>query len=172
MDPGDLNNYKDKFDAVWRRVMSESAKSNPQYSATRPNAPDAELAQAARLRKFMDDEANDAQLYGLLASMFSGRARGTLCSIAANERYHLKKLRTQYFIRTGKTYRPPRACPFIRSAPETLRLKVMDEAEGARAYQNAANETGYDDLAETYRRLASDEMRHAQMLSDIIESLF
>jgi rubrerythrin len=48
----------------------------------------------------------------------------------------------------------------------------MDEAESAKAYLDAADETAYAELAETYRALASDETRHSRMLSDIIETLF
>ena len=168
MDPGDLNANKDKFDAVWRRVMSESAYSQANAGI---NADNPDAAEAARLRTFMDDEATDAQMYSVLAGILCGRAHKTLAAISADERRHLKKLRATHFIRTGKTYMPPAACPFIHSVRETLRLKILGEMEGADAYLKAADETGDDALSETYRMFASDEMRHAHLLGEIIESI-
>jgi rubrerythrin len=171
MDPYEFNTYKDRFDAVWRRVMSGGTE-DAQRPGAKPKAHDPSAAEAGRLRSFMDDEATDAQIYGLLARKFRGRTRQTLLCLSSEERCHLKKLRAKYFILTGRTYAPPAACPFARNVPETLRLKVMDEAESAKAYLDAADETGYAELAETYRALASDETRHSRMLSDIIETLF
>ncbi len=171
MDPDELNGCKDKFDAVWRRVMSDSAK-DAQHSVGRPKTHDPGAAETGRLRSFMDGEAADAQIYGLLARKFRGCARQTLSGISSDERCHLKKLKAKYFILTGKTYAPPASCPFTRNVPETLRLKLLGEAEGAQAYLGAADETVYADLAETYRALAADETHHSRLLGDIIETLF
>ncbi len=172
MDPGDLNHYKDKFDAVWRRVMSENAEASTPARYSKPNAHGGDFAEASRLRDFMDDEACDAQQYALLARKFRSPAGQTLMSISSDERHHLKKLKVKYFILTGKTYTPPGSCPFISSVRETLRQKFMGEAEGAKAYLDAAADTAYDDLSETYRTLAADEQHHSQLLGGIIETLF
>ena len=172
MDLGDVNHYKDKFDAVWRRVMSENAEASPQADYPKSNARGGESTEAARLKAFMDDEACDAQQYALLARHFRGHAGQRLMGISSDERHHLKKLKAKYFILTGQTYTPPGSCPFVRSVRETLRQKVRGEAEGARAYLDAATDTAYDDLSETYRALAADEERHSQLLGGIIESLF
>ncbi len=172
MDPGELNTYSDKFAAVWRRVMSDNSEQNSHPANSEQKTFTAGTAETARLREFMDDEVCDEQLYGLIARKLSGQSRQTLLSIASDERHHLKKLKAKYFILTGKTYTPPASCPYTRFVPGTLRLKVMDESEGAKAYLTAASETVYTELAETYRALAADETRHSEMLSDIIEDMF
>ncbi len=165
MDPGDLNTYRDKFDAVWQRVMSENAAPGAPSTGAETYKSGAGPDESAQLRAFMDDEHCDAQLYELLASGTGGRTRQIFGRIAADERRHLRKLKAKYFILTGRTYTPPVSCPFVCSGPETLRQKVRGEAEGAAAYLDAANETGYADLAETYRALSADETRHSELLS-------
>ena len=172
MNPGEQNTYTDKFDAVWRRVMSENAGQNAQLENTPMKTDGNDVIETDRLRKFMDDEVCDARLYELVASKVSVRTRQTLLKIAADERRHLKKLRAKYFILTGKTYTPPDSCPYTRYVPETLRQKVKGEAEGAKAYRAAADETGHPGLAETYRQLAADETYHALLLGNIIEDMF
>ena len=171
MNPGDINTYTDNFDAVWRRVMADNAGQDTQAvyrdTTAHSHGPD----ETKRLQKFMDDEVCDARLYTLIGGKLSGHARQTLLSIASDERHHLKKLKAKYFILTGKTYTPPGSCPYTRYVPETLRLKVLSESEGAEAYLSAANDTGYSELAETYRQLAADEAHHSQMLGSIIEDM-
>ena len=111
MEPDELYTYQDKFDAVWRRVLAENDLSSaPPEPVVKPEH-HAEAAEAARLRRFMDDEACDAQLYGLLASKSTGCIRRTLDAISADECRHLKKLRARYFIVTGDTYSPARRVP-------------------------------------------------------------
>lgn len=160
-----------KFDAVWRRVMPETpnaAVHNDYAKQTPPPAADGFLAQ---LRDFMDDEANDAQLYRTLASMCSGTTRQTLLKISSDESCHLKKLKAKYFILTGEVYTPPKACPLIYSVCDTLRRKHAGELAGAAAYKAAAGKTSVNELSDTYLELSSDETRHSKIIGCIIENM-
>lgn len=156
-----------KFDAVWRRVMPEAADNNREQNAPKQTEPD----EACRLREFMDNEAQDARTYLMLAAMCSGSTLKRLNRIATDEQCHLKKLRAGYFILTGNMYKPPEACPLICSVPETLRRKYRDEKEGSDAYRDAAETTSISELANTYRALAEDEARHLKILGCIIENI-
>ncbi len=152
MDNNDLQFDKAKFNAVWQRIM--------------PGTED-----IGQLRRFMDDEASDAQIYCMLASMCSGSSRQTLLRISSDERYHLKKLRAQHFILTGETYKPPSTCPLIYSVPDTLRRKYTGEKEGSAAYRAGAEKTLNKDLADTYLAFSEDEAHHSRMIGCIIENL-
>jgi rubrerythrin len=168
MDNNDYSFDRAKFDAVWQRVMPGTVDDN-----IKPNTmtQKAETHDTEQLCDFMDDEANDAQIYCLLASKCSGCTRQMLSRISADERSHLKKLRAKYFILTGETYTPPNACPLIYSVPDTLRKKYSGEKEGSAAYRAAAEKNSHKELADTYLALSEDEARHSRMIGCIIENM-
>lgn len=155
-----------KFDAVWQRVMPGAAENDMYQNTLKKDADD-----AVQLREFMDDEANDAQTYCMLASMCAGSARQMLHRISSDERCHLKKLRAKYFILTGETYTPPNAYPLIYSVPDSLRRKYTGEKEGSAAYRAAAVKTSKEELSDTYIALSEDEARHSKMIGCIIENM-
>lgn len=157
-----------KFDAVWRRVMPEALENNNKQKARTKSA---ETDNAGQLRDFMDDEANDAKAYCLLAAMCSGSTRQQLLRISSDERCHLKKLRARYFILTGDIYAPPNACPLIYSVRDALRRRYTGEQDGAAAYRAAAETTSGKDLADTYLALAEDEARHSKIIGCLIENM-
>ena len=167
MDDKDLAFDREKFEAVWRRVMPEAAENNKEQNAADPT----EKNDARRLREFMDNEARDARVYRMLAAACSGSMRQRLHRIALDEQSHLRKLKAVYFILTGEIYRPPEACPLIRGLPETLRRKYLDEKEGSAAYKDAAEKTPVKELADTYPALAEDEARHIEIIARIIENI-
>lgn len=156
-----------KFEAVWRRVMPEAAGQIGELNAA--NRP--EKGDACRLREFMDNEAQDARVYRMLAAACSGSARQGLHQIVLDEQCHLRKLKAVYFILTGKIYKPPETCPFIRDLPETLRCKYRDEKEESAAYKDAAEATSVNELADIYPALAEDEARHYKIIARIIENI-
>lgn len=168
MDDNELYFDRTRFDAVWDRVSgSNNAAGTAPMSTAKPKGAD----DRAQLREFMDDEAADAQFYCVLASKTTGCTRRTLSEIAADERRHLKKLRTKYFILTGETYDPAPACPVIYSVSDALRKRYEGEIRGAAAYRAAADMTAREDLADTYLEFAADESRHAMEIERLIECL-
>jgi rubrerythrin len=167
VDIKDLEIDRDRFDAVWRRVMPEPAEYGVRQKAVKQTTSD----DACRLREFMDNEAQDARIYCMLASMCSGSPRQALLRISSDERCHLKKLRARYFILTGEMYKPAEACPLIYSVPDALRKKHQGEKEGAAAFRSAAEMTSDRELADTYLAHADDEARHSKMIGCIIENI-
>jgi len=147
--------------------MPETAEYSREQKAVRQM----EIDEACRLRGFMDNEAQDALTYGMLAALCCGSTRQKLFRIAMDEQCHLKKLRATYFILTGEMYMPPKACPLICDLPETLRRKYQDEKEGSAAYRNAAETTSVNELADTYPALAEDEARHLKIIGCVIENI-
>lgn len=167
MDDTEFYYDQEKFDAVWRRVTNQPETGSKKAVQRKAASAD----EKARLRAFMDDEANDAQIYGTLAGMVSGCARQTLLQISGDEKGHLKRLRAYYFILTGETYMPPCACPLIYSVCDTLRKKYSGESEGSKAYLEAAASTSNEDLSDTYRALGADEARHRKIIGCLIENM-
>ena len=159
---------RNRFDAVWRRVMDASDEHGP---ASKNQTGTAGSVDYEKLRRFMDDEACDAQLYTALAARCVN-ARRTLLCIAADEKRHLRKLKARYFILTGETYDPPGTCPLIRSVSDALRLKYAGEREGAEAYREAAGDTADPELRDTYLALSQDEARHSKTIEHLIENMF
>jgi rubrerythrin len=160
---------RERFDAVWQRVMRGRAENGP---APTLKTPYAEPGDADGLRRVMDDETGDAQFYSALACKCSGPAREPRRRIASAERCHLKILRARYFILTGKTYAPPDSCPLIYSPADALRRKYAGEKEGAEKYGRAAEQASDPDLRDTYLTLSREEARHAKTVCGIIENLF
>lgn len=156
-----------KFDAVWHRVLTGTSNSG----LGTPGCPKPEHDDTVQLRRFMDDEAGDAQLYWVLSTKFTGSTRSSLLRISSDEQHHLKRLRGLYFIMTGETYTPPGSCPLILSARQTLRRKYDGERAGAAAYLSAASMTQRQDLSDTYTALAQDETRHSKMIGCMIENM-
>jgi rubrerythrin len=169
VDNTDVKFDRTKFDAVWRRVIPEAAENNIGQKPFKQNACSDETC---RLRDFMDDEANDARVYCMLASVCAGGTQQILYRITSDEKCHLKKLRAKYFILTGEIYAPPCACPLICSMSDTLRRLYAGEKEGAAAYRAAAETTSDHELADTYLALAEDEARHVKAIGCLIESMF
>lgn len=133
------------FENVWQRV-----------SAANPVAPEEQT-----LREFIDDETCDTAYYSSLSRMFQGPDRAMLLSHAADEKNHARRLRAEYFIRTGESYTPGGVCEPITGKMASLRTSLQHEQAGAAAYRNAAEQTTDPELRELYLRHAADEDRHA-----------
>lgn len=169
MEYSDYGFDRAKFDAVWQRVRPDLAASAP--APVKPGC-HAEDKEAARLRELMTQEAYDARFYGALAAKCSGHMRRVLSRLSADELCHLRRLRAQYFILTGKSYTPPNTCPVVHSVPDALRRRYSGEKDGAAAYKADAENTRDENLKDTYLALSDEEARHRKILGHMIESLF
>ena len=151
-----LRNFAD----VWERVTGASAGTELQ----RPPE------EAERLAALIRDENRDMAFYGDWAERGSPRCRAQLLRIQGDERRHLLKLQTEYFLLTGDS------CPVspaaARGSPTGLLSALRDaydsELQGAAAYEAAAGQTPRDDLKELYRSHAEDERAHAAVLYRLI----
>jgi rubrerythrin len=153
---------KTNFDQVWQRV---TAANEQQETSAQPKS----IQQL--FEEFMEDEAFDARYYDALAGRVGTWGRNILRSIAADERTHLKKLRTAYFILTGKAYEPQTVPVKITGTADALRKRYISENEGVQAYLKAAANTQRGDMTELFRNLAADEKRHAQLINKLLENL-
>jgi len=161
-----LNNDKltdhERFEAVWSRVMEENAV----HSALKRNENDASV-----LRMLMDDAHCAAGAYSALRRRVSGRAAEMLGEILADERRHLRSLKTAYFLKTGRTYSPPASCPAITSVTGALRMQYDREGEMSAKYIACASQTGDMALSGLYRSISSDEVHHARTIMRLCEKL-
>jgi rubrerythrin len=153
-----LNN----FDRVWMRV-SEYA-SDPDYSTHETPSNDAET-----LRSFIEGESKDLAFYMDLAGKCRTPGRTVINEIASDERRHLKKLQTEYFLLTGDSSVPRRSCPYTDGILSALRRAYIHETEGYSQYIKAAGETKIPRLEALYTELAADEKRHSEKIRKLIE---
>ena len=153
---------QNNFDEVWQRVVA----SNPEIEEKKTSKSPEQL-----LEEFMEDEAFDARYYDALSARVSSWAKNIIKSIGNDEKIHLKKLRTAYFILTGKTYEPQTVSVKFTGTADALRKRYISESEGAEAYLKASTNSQKRDISELYRKLAADEKRHAELINRLLESL-
>jgi rubrerythrin len=148
------------FEAIWQRVMDDHTADVAVHGA---------VSEEERLRKFMDDEASDAEYYRRWATRSSQHCAQIFKKIAADERRHLRQLQVEYFILTGDTYMPLQSVDESKSILCALRKKYKDERRGAASYQAAAEA----DPSRTalYSDLAADELLHSKRLMKIIYNM-
>lgn len=155
---------KDNFEEIWRRVAVTDQKET--------SAPAAPRDESAELAAFMDEEATDAAQYAALASMCRDAAVSkVLHGISAEEREHVKRLQTAYFLIKGDTYVPIRKpFPTPRSMLGALRARYWEELQGETNYRAAAK-AAKSVSAGLYESLADDEHDHAARLAVLIQHM-
>ena len=154
------------FDKVWQRVLDSNRENTSEQPTQSVQRTDAEI-----LEEFMEDEAFDAAYYTLLSNRVGGGVRSVLRAMANDERAHLKKLRTAYFILTGDTYTPQTVPVKVAGVADALRKRYIAETEASAAYLKAAANAGRPDLTELYKRLSEDERRHSELVNRMLEAL-
>ena len=147
----------DEWNPVWKRESNEMSAGDPEVE---------------RLQRFMNDEARDANTYARMAQRSSDPRRAqTFRHMSADEKNHLRRLQTWYFILTGDTYVPQPSKPEVTSMLGLMRSQYKGELEGAREYAEAAKTTKYERLAEIYADNAGDEASHAKNLERMLEDI-
>jgi rubrerythrin len=147
---------KENYDSVWDRVFGDA---DGQSSGD----------DLKTLREFMDDEASDGAYYRALAKKYPKSCKA-FSEMAADEERHLRELRTAYFILTGNVYTPKVNPVQITSFTSSLRKQYLGEAEGAKAYTDAAGATKNPKLRDIYLSHARDETRHRDTLESMLQS--
>ncbi|HHU23344.1 MAG TPA: hypothetical protein GXZ52_08045 [Clostridiales bacterium] len=157
----------ENFEKVWQRVRGEKAAPRPEPE--KKFRPQHKNLDAERLELFMENENKAVAFYSELAKKCRGWSREILMGILADERSHLKKLQLEYFLLTGDSYAPPRACPNVGGILSSLRLAYLDERKANESYAEAGKETENRDLAALFIQLAADEAGHGEKLRCMIE---
>lgn len=150
------------FDRLWQRVTAVSS-APPPTAGTDENQ---------RLQSFLAAELCSAAYYTNLAKMFQGQGRQLLLSHAAEEKAHARRLRAEYFIRTGQSALPGGNCESVSGKLASLRSIYFRELEAAAAYREAAEGCTNEDLASLYHSFAQDEERHAQENRELLLDCF
>ena len=153
-----------KFGAVWQRVSQN------------PCAPAAALEPCAggeeiELLRLIDITSQNEQLCRRTAARCSGKISRVMQNVAASEHIHTKKLRAKYYILTGATYCPTDTCSKTCSMSESLLNIFRSEGQTATDFFAAADTAKSTSLAQTYRQIARDEERNAEMISCLIEGM-
>lgn len=165
MDDDMIKESLDSFPAVWQRVTCRES-----IAAGQPPAPAFDEDEALRI--FLHDETCTANSAASLSRQFQGDGRAMLQRHAADAKRRLRRLRAEYFIRTGAT--PPALddCPGVTGKMASLRAMFLRSNDIAERYAQAAEQTGSPELRELYGAFAADERRCAQELRALLIESF
>ena len=150
-----MNNENEVFRSVWERV-----------SAPFGNGESGAVDARAEMAAFIAGEDADADVYSALASMTRNTcAARILRGIAADERMHAKKLRTEYFLMYGESAALMHTAPVkATNLLTSLRARYWAEIEGEKRYREASERTE----SALYSRLADNEAEHAALVSSLV----
>lgn len=150
------------FDRIWQRVSAASSSPPPACGSS----------ENEKLQAFLAAELCSASYYTHLAKMFQGAGRQLLLSHAADEKAHARRLRAEYFIRTGRSPLPGGPCECVSGKLASLRKVYYRELEAAAAYREAAENCPSEELAILYRSFSKDEERHARENRELLLECF
>lgn len=146
----------DGFETVWGRVMQDKAQEKP-------------MDETARLRLFMDKEAEASAIYQALAGKCTLRKNAAVfMTISCDEQKHLKMLQAAYFLLTGDSYRPKRPMVRKQGMLTMLRERHSSEIQSAEGYEQAGMDTRIPNLAQIFKSIAPDERRHIKTIEEMI----
>jgi rubrerythrin len=124
------------------------------------------------LRRFMDDKAENAEIYGHLAHRTTSPASKRIFrSLRGDELRHLKTLRSAYYLLTGDSFRPSGQKPVRGGALTLIRSMYNRETKSAEAFRRAGQETKIPNLARIFKSISEDDGRHAVILERMIRRL-
>lgn len=148
-----LNNKLESFERVWQRVVSGGSDCK---------------APKDTLRELMDAERASNEFYIALSRLCSNPFRSTISKIAADEAQHLRELQLEYYLLVGDSYAPPESCPRLDGVLSALRIAYFAEKKASAEYLAAA-ECDQSERSALYRRIAGEELCHAETLRKMIE---
>ena len=155
---------KTREEAVWKRVMAESAQTpEPEQKPKQESC-----LTERQVMELLEQEAKDACTYQTLACRVKGEARRTLMQLSREEKEHYRKLEAVYYVMTGR--RPsvdrPKA-PCVACLNEELRRRYDMEIQGAALYHKLAQTAG--SFAGVLHCLHHAEERHAKTVLCLLE---
>ena len=147
----------ERLDRVLRRVRGEEPAQD--------NRKDRET-----LSRLIRGEEQSRDNYGWLRNRCGGRARVLLTQLWIEEDRHCRDLQAEYLARYGKwlpaeKMSGPAGTRGVLSALGQIREK---EEAAAEEYRRCSRETRDHRLCLLYEKLASEEMNHAQRLTELI----
>lgn len=156
----------EKLTAVWKRVMP-GFEEPPAVSSA-----DTGEGDEAVLQKFIQNEYNGAEGYAAMAKKCRRQDRACLFrALEADEREHLARLQTAYFILTGESFIPKSGKAEGELNLSAVRESYLNELADEKAYMAAAEKTKNPRLRAVYETNARDEKRHADMLEKLLNGM-
>lgn len=155
----------ENYDKVWQRVIQSAAGQETEHSAAQTLPPDT----GEQLRAFMDEESlNLAYCQALYRRT---RANGAVRAQAQQCRRALHRLRTAYYIQTGKVYDARTVQPQVTAVSQMLRLRVLTLRACAERYMKASVSETQPQLRELYAQLSREKTQQAGQLSGLLETM-
>ncbi len=151
----------ENFAAVWSRVMPET------------EAPEKRASEdiGEKLPLLIESKAQSMRCYAFLARKYAGKKAGDkFKALSKDEKMHLKKLQTAYYILTGDTYALKNEQIKIVSVLSVLRESFLRERESEKAFILASLNDDEPKRTDLFLKIAADDKRHADILEEIIEN--
>ncbi len=146
------------FDALWERVSGKTAR-------TVFDEDDA-------LRDFIKREQCAAAFDSSLSRMFPQAGRSALLGRASGAKLRARRLRAEYFIRSGISYTPADCCQPVAGKLASLRTAMERDAALALAYNAAAEKTAMPELRKLYQDFARETENAARETRALIVDCF
>ena len=158
MKDSDIKRTLQQFEKVWPRVIGREA----------PAPPPSKEGAAGALAEMIGAETAAEQRYICMAQR-AGRANADMLRrLAAGSRGLVKKMQTEYYLRTGDSRpvpaRPQEKC---RALGETLRLAWAAAGSAESAYRAATGRTEDPGLRELFREAAELKQNQRKVLREL-----
>lgn len=164
MKDSDIKRTLRQLEAVWPRVTGKEAPAKPEGAHSPPPKED----MAETLAKHIGDETAAERRYLCMAQRADNANAAVLRRLAAGSRGLVKKLQTEYYLRTGDSRPVPgRAQETCRALGETLRLAWSAAGSAENAYRLSSGRTEDPALRELFRDAAELKKNQRKVLRDL-----
>lgn len=161
MKDSDIKQTLRQFEKVWPRVTGRETPAPPEGTAPKEYA-------AEELAEMIGAETAAERRYLCMAQRAMGENADTLRRLAAGSRGLVKKLQTEFYLRTGDSRPVPRrAREKCRPLSETLRLAWLSAESAERAYRAAIGRADDPGLRELFREAAELKQSQRALLRDL-----
>lgn len=146
------------FDNLWARVTA------------RP--PQAVFDEDETLREFIKSELCTAYFDSALARMCPNPGRAMLSAHANAAKLRARRLRGEYFIRTGVSFAPKDDCRGVAGKLASLRMALERDTAMAQSYAAAGEKTALPELRQLYTAFSSERQNAAKETRALILDSF
>lgn len=149
------------FEGVWTRVTGGAG-------GTASPA----VCEEDALQNFIKSELCACAFDGALARMFQAPGRVVLLNHASGAKLRARRLKAEYFIRTGVSYTPMDSCQPVTGKLASLRTALERDMAAGQAYTAAAEKTSVPELRELYLCFAKETEAAARETRNLILECF
>ena len=146
------------FDALWERVSAKPSQALFDEDET--------------LREFIKSELCTASFDSALARMLQNPGRAAFSAHASAAKLRARRLRGEYFIRTGVSYTPKEPCQGVTGKLASLRMALERDIGMAKSYAAAAEKTALPELGQLYTAFAAERKNAAKETRSLILDSF